>query len=105
RRVFIWSSTTKTTLPPVPPSPPSGPPAAMYFSRWKCTAPSPPLPAFILILTISTNIVPPRFCNYYLQKRGRQSSAPPVLILTEQLSRKPRPSCGHGPFSQTLHGR
>ena len=31
--------------PPFPPSPPSGPPAAIYFSLLKDTAPFPPFPA------------------------------------------------------------
>ena len=42
-------------LPPSPPSPPSGPPAATYFSRWKATAPLPPLPARTVMRALSMN--------------------------------------------------
>ena len=51
-RVRFSSEATNIT------SPPSGPPAATYFSRWKETAPFPPFPAFIVILTLSTIIIP-----------------------------------------------
>jgi len=61
------SSQTKTTSPPLPPSPPSGPPAAIYFSLWKETAPSPPFPALILIFALSTNITNTPLL-YFLQK-------------------------------------
>ena len=50
-------SASAQTEPPRPPSPPSGPPAATYFSRWKPTLPSPPLPDTILIFAISINMV------------------------------------------------
>ena len=51
----MWESTRSTTLPPRPPSPPSGPPAATYFSRWKETAPPPPLPARTVMRAVSMN--------------------------------------------------
>jgi hypothetical protein len=43
--------------PPRPPSPPSGPPAATNFSRWKLTAPSPPLPAWSQMVAMSIKLV------------------------------------------------
>ena len=58
-RVEMLLSATKTTSPPFPPSPPSGPPEAIYFSRWKATAPWPPSPALIKIFALSTNIMIP----------------------------------------------
>ncbi len=56
-KVEKLSSTKKTISPPFPPSPPSGPPALIYFSRRNDTAPSPPSPALIVILALSTNIL------------------------------------------------
>src|SRR5699024_875735 len=49
-------------LPPRPPSPPSGPPAATNFSRWKLTAPSPPLPAWSQMVAISIKLVCAAMC-------------------------------------------
>ena len=44
------------TSPPLPPSPPSGPPLAVMALRKKEVEPFPPLPAFIVIFTLSKNI-------------------------------------------------
>src|SRR3954468_16671741 len=55
--VLILRSARAHTLPPRPPSPPSGPPRGTYFSRRKCAAPLPPLPACTSILASSMNFM------------------------------------------------
>ena len=76
--VRIPGSAAKTTLPPLPPSPPSGPPALTYFSRLNETAPLPPSPALMMILTLSTiiNFYPYRGTGPKYNTSRTEASAP-----------------------------